>query len=388
LRKKDIFFRIITWLVVLLGLDIGGGALFDPVSIFNIKKTSFFFSDIRNHAASALRASDADCVIVGTSMMSNTSSQPIREKHGLDCINVSMLGASLYERVLVLRYALKLEKYKTVILSVDYFGNYGRSNPAVDLASYEFLYDASSMNDLKFYLGFQWVTPTFHNLVWNAKEAASKDVWENFHDAVRWDSPREILRFGGINNWVIDSADRAPRAAVASLIKQLDECDNVRLQVPSYVSKFKANEEKLVKALGDLMVINKDVRFVGIVPPYSTLKRALDFKCEPDKHKRFMSEISALVTLSLELSNFTVHGFDNESFVKDLGNYKDTRHYSPYISDRIVDLALQGRNQVDETNIREYETGIERNIRDLNLAEIKSDFEGILKVNDLSNVVH
>ena len=100
---------------MLLVLDISGGTLSDPESIFEIKKTSIFSSDIRHHAASALRTSDADCVIIGTSMMSNTSPQPIREKHGIHCINVSMLGASLYERIIVLRYALKFEKYKTVI---------------------------------------------------------------------------------------------------------------------------------------------------------------------------------------------------------------------------------------------------------------------------------
>lgn len=350
----------------------------DPESIFGIKKTSIFSSHTRNHAASALSASDADCVIIGTSMMSNTSPQRIREKHGLHCINVSMLGASLYERIIVLTYALKFEKYKTVILSVDYFGDYGRPNPAVDLESYDFLYDASKINNLRFYLGFQWVAPTLRNLAGNTKEATSKDVWERFHDAVRWDSPREMLRFGGLDNWIIDASDSSSKKAVRSLIKKLNTCDDGVLQAPSPFTNFKDNQERLIRALSDLMVANKDVRFLGIIPPYSTLKRAIDLKCEPQKHNRFMAEINGLVKLSVEVSNFTVHGFDNESFVTNLNNYKDTRHYSPYISDHIVDLTLQGSNKVDEINIKEYEAGIERNVRDLNIEEVKSQFEKIL----------
>jgi hypothetical protein len=367
---------------VLLILDIGGGTLSDPKSIFDIKKTSIFSSDIRSHAASALRVSDADCVIIGTSMLSNTSPQLIREKHGIHCINVSMLGASLYERILVLRYALTFENYKTVILSVDYFGDYGRPNPAVDLESYDFLYDASKINDLVFYIGFQWVAPTLRNLAGNMEEAASKDVWKRFHDAVRWDSPREMLRFGGLDNWIIDVTDSSSKKAVGSLIKQINKCDKALFQDPYSSTNFKHSQELLISDLSALMATNKDVRFIGIIPPYSTLKRALDLKCEPQKHKRFMAEINRLVKLSAEESNFTVHGFDNDSFVTNLDNYKDTRHYSPSISDQIVDSVLQGINQVDEINIREYGDGIVKNVRNLNMQDVRSRLNSLYQANE------
>ena len=374
------FFRIIILLVVILILDIGGGTLIDPDSIFDIKKTSIFSNDMdmRNHAASALRASDADCVIIGTSMMSNTSPQLIRKKYGINCINVSMLGATLYERILVLRYALKLKKYKTVILSVDYFGEYGRSNPAIDLASYDFLYDASKINDIRFYLGFQWVMPSLRNLAVKSKDVASTDVWDRFHDASRWDSPREMLRFGGVDNWIIDEADGSSIKAVEYLINQLEACDKEELQIPFSITNLKGSQERLIQTLSDLMVANEDVGFLAIIPPYSSLKRALDLKCDPEKHNIFMSEVNALVKLSIKVSNLTVHGFDNESFVTNLNNYKDTRHYSPKISDQIVDLTLQGSNQVDEINIKEYEADIVRNVQNLNIETVRLNLKRIL----------
>jgi hypothetical protein len=105
-------------------------------------------------------------------------------------------------------------------------------------------------------------------------------------------------------------------------------------------------------------------------------------RCEPQKHNEFIYELNALVKLSAQVSNFTVHGFDNESFVTNLDNYKDTRHYSPNISNQIADLTLQGRNQVDENNVKEYEAVIERNVRNLNIDHIKSKLNTVLIVND------
>ncbi len=354
-------------------IDFSGGVVFDPHSIFKIDRNSVFLSDIRHHGASAIRVSDADCIIIGTSMIANTSPKYIKENHGKNCINVSMLGASLYERIMVLEYALNMDKYDTVILSLDYFGKYGESNPAIDLESYNFFYDDSVFNDTQFYLGFQWVFPLIKKISINISEDMSLNVWDKLFNAVRWDSPQEMSRFGGLSNWIISAADNESKRAIKSIIDKLSDCEDIAAKNLTMESEVIHNQQRLIGSLSQLMGSHSNTNFFGVIPPYSSLKRALDSKCEPYLHNKFIAEIRALVKLSHEYSNFIVHGFDDKNFVKNLENYKDTRHYSPLINKKIIDSIMRGVDIVNETNIKEYELEIRANIDDFKIERVKSE---------------
>ena len=111
------------------------------------------------------------------------------------------------------------------------------------------------------------------------------------------------------------------------------------------------------------------VRFIGFFPPYSSLKRSLDYNCSRVSHEGYLVELNLATQLADEMSNFTVFGFDSEPFTSDLIYYKDTRHYSPLINQVIVSKMLSGDNSIEKSVLQKYIEDLEslavgQNLRD------------------------
>ena len=331
--------QILILIVLLLCLDIAGGYFFDPFGLYHRGGQTAYIGDSRIDAASALRNLDYDCLLLGTSMIANTDIQQVEQLLNGKCINISVYGATLFERNLVLEHAMSIGKAETVILSLDYWGEHGSANPSVNLDSFNFLYDGNPLNDLKLYIGFRWI----YYLSKVGKQADENEKREEFNAFARWDDSRELARFGGIENWVFGDADKRTIRAVRSIIDIVDNC-NGNEEMSSEILRSQLREQKAPFLLDLSQVIEGSprVRFIGFFPPYSSLKRSLDYNCSRVSHEGYLVELNLATQLADEMSNFTVFGFDSEPFTSDLIYYKDTRHYSPLINQVIVSKMLSG----------------------------------------------
>ncbi|WP_300881537.1 hypothetical protein, partial [uncultured Desulfovibrio sp.] len=126
----------------------------DPLQLFH---KSFFHKDkmyysMREQAAGIINSFEFDSVILGTSMLENTSAREASQKIGGIFVNISLAGSSFYERAIVLKKVLQ-KNISHVIYSLDsvYLGCI-KENPSRPTKNWAFLYDDNPLNDYKFYL--------------------------------------------------------------------------------------------------------------------------------------------------------------------------------------------------------------------------------------------
>ena len=74
---------------------------------------------MRQQAAGIINNYEFDSIILGTSMLENTSAKEAGEKLGGKFMNISLSGSNFYERSFVLEYALRKKEIKKIIYSLD-----------------------------------------------------------------------------------------------------------------------------------------------------------------------------------------------------------------------------------------------------------------------------
>mgnify|MGYP000113639536 FL=1 len=140
--------------------------MLDPLQLFHkpfIQDEGFIEKDMRKQAAGIINNYDFDSIIIGTSMLANTSSFEASSKLNSNFINISMNGSDYYERDFILSYALKNKNIKNVIYSLDYFYLYQTKS---NVSDYYFLYDDIFINDFNIYFSdkfFQYIKNSFLN---------------------------------------------------------------------------------------------------------------------------------------------------------------------------------------------------------------------------------
>ena len=61
-----------------------------------------------------------------------------------------------------------------------------------------------------------------------------------------------------------------------------------------------------------------------------------------------------VVNETVKFPNVFIYGFDNQNFLDDLANYKDTSHYSPEYNSRILNWIKNGEQQLTPENLEAY----------------------------------
>ena len=83
--------------------------ILDPYSLFHEKwfHKGEFYSNMRVQAHGLINFTDFDGIIMGTSMLENTSSYEASKKLNNHFINLSVSGGRYFEKFTILNYALK-----------------------------------------------------------------------------------------------------------------------------------------------------------------------------------------------------------------------------------------------------------------------------------------
>lgn len=343
----------------------------DPMQFFHrASRTDGPISgDMRVQAAGILNSFDIDSIILGTSMLENTSAAEASSKLGGTFFNISISGGNYAERALILEHALR-KKLKNVIYSLDHY-YFGCQQGADSLPTY--LYDKNPFNDIKYY----GTLPNIKNLFRENKGLTKKD-----HDRPNawYHIPYHRDRFGGIEKWVVHKENPQIRDV---LFQQLPSGarafpHNVRQEVHDS-EKEKRAKVYVEKYLLEPIKGHDETNFFFIFPPYSRLHFAYQRRNGTSDYFLHQEIIRYLVERTKDNKNIHIYGFEDQDFPDDIANYKDTTHYHPRFNSMFLDSIATGRHELTPENVEDYLKRCEQKAWDYDIPALNDEVQRLLK---------
>ncbi len=360
MTSKSSVFTFLLATFGLLGGVLGTLYIIDPLKLFH---TPWFYKDhlhsnMRLQAAGIINNYDFDSVILGTSMLQNTSAREASEVLGGTFFNISMSGSDFYERGIVLEYLLRKKQIKTVLYSLDYSGlvDARRGTPVYVLGSFDYLYDRNPFNDINAYLNDRYLEclVRFNSECMGRKTDFDRpNAWFNIKDQAR--------RFGGLDHWFKAHNHLRIRKTFRKIVTASDHIRKHEVQEdPKLELKLARTRKYLDETLFEAARLHPDIRFVMIIPPYSRLRNAINAQYKKPVFTRIKVSIEYLVMQSAKYDNMEIYGWGDASFPDDIANYKDMSHYHPDINSMMLQDIQKGAGRLTPQNVRHYLTVFEQ----------------------------
>lgn len=322
----------------------------DPLQFFHrshFLPEDMLSTNMREQAPGLLRNYDHDSIILGSSMLENTSADEASRKLGGKFLNVSVRASDFYERSFVLDNAFKQE-LKNVIYSLDHFYLYcSMGNADYDLANWTGLY---GKNPFRFFLHYA-TRENFLNL-FSENKGLSKVHLEY---PVAWKFQPEFFNaFGGLDKWAAQLHHPHMQATVVKdILERAEEAGKQDSGRPQYMTTEEEIRAYLEKYLLKYVYEHPETNFYLIFPPYYRLTYAKWLKFEPDQFKAYLDSIRYLVGKSDALPNLHIYGFEDQDFLDDIANYADPYHYHPKYNDQMLE-AIKNGTELNSSNIESY----------------------------------
>jgi len=327
---------------------------YDPLKLFHkpwIYK-QYMQKSMREQAAGLLNHWKYDSIILGSSMLENTSSKEASEVLGGTFINISASGSDYKERSIMLDYAIyKQPNLKRVIYSLDNLGWSREGHPSINIKYWAYLYDKSILNNFKIYMNERYLSCIF--------SMSSKKKCMGYK--VDFDRPKawlkiayEAKKFGGLENW-FSSNDMQIKRTLRTILSTIKNIDNQQMQT------LKGHELQVVKSmkyLDDYIVQFADkypnIEFLYILPPYSRAKMATIAQQRKADFKVYKESLRYIVSKSEAYKNLKVFAWGEEAFLDDIANYKDLKHYSYKLNSWMIYSIKDNYGLLNADNIESY----------------------------------
>ena len=88
------------------------------------------------------------------------------------------------------------------------------------------------------------------------------------------------------------------------------------------------------------------------------MRYAIWKQSDPNAFQIYIETLRMVVNETSKYSNVFIYGFDDQSFLDDLANYKDTSHYSPEYNSRILTWIKNGEHLLNTENLENYISAI------------------------------
>ena len=304
----------------------------DPYALFHRPwfDKGKMYDNLRIQNYGLIKFGNFDGIILGTSMLENTSAAEATEKLKLSYANLSLSGGSFYEKMLIAQFAVKTKHIKSVILSLDYhFDTEKRIGNSFDPDLYG---ENQLAGKIRTYLTGKAV---FCVLLRKKCDFVKRDT----DRPKAWmDLPEHARRFGGFDNWLkYANEDGQIQAALNDLLR--NESDH-----KSEYAKYQSVTDNEILPLFK----NKDTEFSIIVPPYSVfwwVKRKSELE-------EMMRPFEYLVEKTQDLPNVKIYWFYDDDYVFDISRYKDLAHYHPSVNSLQLNAIRNGTHILDKSNYR------------------------------------
>lgn len=303
-----------------------------------------FYDDMRYNAKWLIDRSYFDSIVLGSSMLANTSSKEASALLGGEFINLSIWGSDFDERAMVLKYALNKKPLKKVIMNLD-LGLFlpfktGEKNNSYN--SYDFLYDDNSLNDWQIYKNIKHLRKI---LSFSCEENINTDMpsaWTGLKEHMR--------RFGGVKNWD-DGKINAKILTVLAPAVQSKKLLTAQAKEPDYNS-LTWHEQNIEKNILSFAKEFKQTEFILLIPPYFIGQNAIF--AQTSTQTFILQKAIIKYILEQNLQNVKIYAFGNESFSQNIENYMDLIHYSPQINSLLLRRVASKENILNMQNFNSY----------------------------------
>ncbi len=388
-KNFSIFFATILCVACLISALLGILLyIYDPFMLFHKPyfRTTTYHSDMRLQAKGIIDNVDFDSVILGTSILENTSVKEAGQKLGGKWVNLSLWGSDFNERKIVFEYAIKHKDIKHILFSIDGFvlRNGDREN-----------FDSWRI-DLKIYTdGLFWQK---YKRYLDKKFIRCARKWSKDKDCVGDKKDLETLtqdeyrsskkHFGGFANWSEWQKNEA--------IKQYNEYVKNDFRPKSDETKrldFEGQKIYLQESILQMIKQNPQVEFSLIFPPHLRVYYAL-FPFSQAHHKgingkEIFAETRAilkwLVAEVANLKNAKIYGFDDLDYADNVTNYIDHEHYWFDMNSMQLDAIANGTHILTPQNIDKYLSTMESKIKNYDIAPLIEQIKAWEEKNAKSN---
>lgn len=316
----------------------------DPYNLFhqNSACCNKIYKDLRISDYNLIRDGNFDSIILGSSMLQNTSAYEAAKKLGGDWANLSFSGARSFEKFKIINYAQKHIDLKNVIISID---EHFKPN-TFEKNFYPQLYDDNILAKFNIYLTDKALLCMIYpsKCEYIETDTDSPTAWKDIEDHIR--------RFGGFGNWLRFYDDDSQIQDAVYTLLSVSTCDDT------------ANY--FVKTVDDEMMPlfkNHNTQFHLIIPPYSALYWAHHF----DNIDCKMAPYRYLIEKSAAYDNIHIYWLYDEDFVFDIANYKDLTHYHPKINSIELDYIKQKSHIITPKNYKQKLQNFKRKLKNFDL---------------------
>lgn len=343
-----------TLLVLLSALPVAF-YIYDPLQVFHGPwgRDWGVNSNMRLQAAGIINNYEFDSVVLGTSMLENTSADIASTLLGGRFVNLSLSGSQHYERSLVLQHALRVKQLKHVIYSLDSsYISPAKENPKYPLSTYDYLYDRNVLNDVAVYYNDRFLKCL---IVWShAPDCTGRQVSLDRPGA--WYKGRaHAARFGGLDKWFSAKNSNQVRRAFLSIVrsaKQVGRAPAVNEQV------FNRRLQETIGYLDETVLrharANPNVSFYYVFPPYSRIRFSTLHQVAPLEARLHEEVVRYFARVAGELPNVQVFGYEDQDFLDDIANYKDPGHYAEPINTAMLHDMAEGQHEIGPENVESY----------------------------------
>ena len=322
------------------------------------------WGNMRLSAAGLIKHHDFDSLILGTSMLENSSAAEANANLGGKFMNLSLSGSDFYIRSLILKFAFKYKKLNKIIYSLDPYKflepNIGE-HLNYPLNEFNFLYDHNPLNDIKIYFSDKFLKKIFKL----GKEFQCKN--SNFDRPNAWFKNGDHARFGGFENWLnkndysIKPAFNEIKKAVSNIkTKKIQSLENIDEQI---IKAKKYADEYILKFVAQ----NPKTEFILVIPPYSRLYDTIEINT---KKRNFLVEKEAvryLTQKSEEFKNLKIYAWGDTDYPDDIANYKDLTHYSHKFNSQMLLYLKDGIGLLNSQNFDAYYEKFEQKAKEFDL---------------------
>ena len=332
--------------------------LYDPFQFFHkpIFREITYHSDMRMQAKGIIDNTDFDSVILGTSMLENTSAKEASTKLGGKWVNLSIAGGSFEDRAIMLTYLFKRKNIKSIVYSID--TPYLLNEYKVSIKS-ELYKDSPFLAKYKFYLDEKFIKCA---IKWSkSPECVGKKELETI---LQWHLTDQE-QFKGFIFW--------SKVMKKQAVKYLKIYEKGEVLPPYDKEKM---QEYVRKYVFELVAENPQINFYFIIPTYQRL--AYKFPIDsgyPRWSKQIKEMFVWFVNEGAKYKNARIYGFDDTNYPDTFANYKDLQHYNVDMNSMQLDAIADGTHILTPQNIDEYLQTMENKIKAYDLTPLINEIK-------------
>lgn len=360
MASKKIFALIMSLFIGIFVLYTVAMYLYDPMHIIS-NKEQLFNGSMRYQARGYLENKNVKGLIIGTSMLENTSSDEATAKlfkHGSAdrFINISLAGSTLADRKVVLDYAFKHNEIKKVIYSLEMSPLFYQDLVPMN---WQKIYDDNPLSVMSTYLktGYVKCLLTF------SKSEKCVGVHKSIDRPASWiDDPLYKDSFNGVCSW-----NEVSRNILKSYLDTNGKSNELKLFGLDYLKQYTKQE------LFSIIDAKKGTDFYLVIPPSS----AIYYKIQTLYYKEHIALIKDFITYLADTcsqrANCTLYGFDDTGLSVDLKNYKDMFHYSDKINSLMIDAVEKHEHVLTSENVQSYILRMDEIIQKADVEAVKTE---------------